>query len=296
MSNTAEFRISYDGPALETHEMDVRELAPALIALNDTLEEINNEINNGHTEISIKVKGTFKTGSFPIDLTVYQHLLPLLNFLGSQPMAGAMNLITLIILLGELIKWVNNRRIKSVIQIDDKTEIQIGEEKKLWPSQVFDLFKNYKVRQGFENFIAKPLSKEGMTSVEFKVREDNPFRITSDEALAFWAPVPEDEFLSENTYEATLQIVNAAFQEGNKWRFTDGAASFFAIIKDNNFIDKVQSSKAHFSKDDILKVKLRKIQFESLDGIKTEYEVVEVLNHRKPGGLQLKMNLPKEDL
>jgi hypothetical protein len=56
--------IAYDGPALDTHEMDVRELAPALLAFSDMFEEANAVLNGDRAKISLNVKGSFKTGSF----------------------------------------------------------------------------------------------------------------------------------------------------------------------------------------------------------------------------------------
>jgi len=43
-SDDMKFRIVYDGPALDTHEMDVRDLAPALLSLSDALEEAGKTI------------------------------------------------------------------------------------------------------------------------------------------------------------------------------------------------------------------------------------------------------------
>jgi len=39
MANSIHFSIKYDGPALQSHQMDIRELTPALIALSNMLEE-----------------------------------------------------------------------------------------------------------------------------------------------------------------------------------------------------------------------------------------------------------------
>ena len=37
----ASFHLIYDGPALANHEMNVRDLAPALLAVGELLEEVN---------------------------------------------------------------------------------------------------------------------------------------------------------------------------------------------------------------------------------------------------------------
>jgi hypothetical protein len=41
MTTTVHFSIKYDGPLLDSYQMDVRELARALIALSNMLEEVN---------------------------------------------------------------------------------------------------------------------------------------------------------------------------------------------------------------------------------------------------------------
>lgn len=43
----AKFQVRYSGPLLADHTMDVRDLAPAMLALGDLIREANNEINEG---------------------------------------------------------------------------------------------------------------------------------------------------------------------------------------------------------------------------------------------------------
>lgn len=73
-TNDMKFRIVYDGPALETHEMNVRDLAPALLSLSDALEEAGKTLYGNKTVVSVKVNASFKAGSFGIDRLPHLHL------------------------------------------------------------------------------------------------------------------------------------------------------------------------------------------------------------------------------
>lgn len=69
------FRITYDGPALESSEMDVRELAPALLAFGDLLDASTRALCGDQVRPQVNVRGSFKTGSFGIDFTLATSLL-----------------------------------------------------------------------------------------------------------------------------------------------------------------------------------------------------------------------------
>ncbi|RZG29069.1 hypothetical protein EXG26_17070, partial [Acinetobacter baumannii] len=66
------FHVVYDGKALEEHLMDVRDLAPAMMAISDLLTHANKEINGDKLEIQLNVKANFKTGCFGIEFV--EHL------------------------------------------------------------------------------------------------------------------------------------------------------------------------------------------------------------------------------
>ena len=51
MSEKETFLISYDGTALASHEMEVRDLAPALLGLADALHEANKLINGNDSKL-----------------------------------------------------------------------------------------------------------------------------------------------------------------------------------------------------------------------------------------------------
>ena len=79
-----------------------------------------------------------------------------------------------------------------------------------------------------------------------------------------------------------LQIESAVFKDGNKWRFSDGASSFFAELTDSAFMARIESGLERFGKGDLLSVDLRRVQSVTDNGLKLEYTVERVLEHRAP--------------
>ena len=68
-NNSVSLILGFDGEALRNHEMDVKELAPALISFAEMIEEADRVLNNGEHKIDIKVKA-FQPGSFEVLLQV----------------------------------------------------------------------------------------------------------------------------------------------------------------------------------------------------------------------------------
>ena len=299
----ASLQIVYDGPALQSSEMEVRDLAPALLALGELFEEANATVNDGRTKLSVSVKGSFKTGSFGIDLGVTQSLIQQAQdlFAGS-PVTAAANLIALLGFTSlttrgvfQLIKWVRNRDITKVeILSDGVVRVFCDQEHFDTEEKVLALFRNWKLRKAFQDVVHKPLQRPGVDY--FAIREpDGDFVAASEtEAENFIAPEQEEERLDESERVASLQLVNIAFRDENKWRFHDGASTFYASIVDPSFLSMIESGDLRFGKGDILKVRLKEIKTLVGDQLKAEHQVLEVLDHRRSGA-QLKLPIQHSD-
>lgn len=312
MSDKATFHLKYDGPALENNEMEVRELAPSLVAIADLLEESNSILNGGSAKVSVNVRGSFKDGSFGIDLTliqdVYQQVIEFFNSEGIVAAAALLQLLGLdartVIKNGliPLIKRIRNRKILRIKKKESTDRVTIivednnGDFEEIETNRnVLRLLKSHKVRKAIEEIVTCPLDRDGVDT--FAVTDEageKSLEVKKTERAYFRAPEPEDEFLGETVTEAYLQIVSLSFKKDNKWRFSRGESVFYATIEDEDFLARVHRNEIRFSKDDILKVRLRIIETLTEKGIDTEHYVEEVMEHRS-AARQLKLPMEEEN-
>lgn len=67
--------IRFDGPALAGHEMDVQDLAPALLALADIIQAANRKFNGDAVSIRVLVDADVEQQCFQLDLSLVQSVL-----------------------------------------------------------------------------------------------------------------------------------------------------------------------------------------------------------------------------
>ena len=102
-----------------------------------------------------------------------------------------------------------------------------------------------------------------------------------DQVEAAWfVPVAKESPVSENVVTMALILVAPVFQDGNKWRFSDGSASFAATIEDETFLVRVNNGE-RFGKGDVLTVEMRIVQTRTASKIGVERTVQRVLEHRE---------------
>jgi len=296
MTNTVHFTIKYDGPALENHQMDVRELAPALMALSNMLEEANKVAFPDSGSVKVHVQGNFKGGSFGVNLIAIQGITDQIVAILSGPHSSAFsNLMAILEAIGliggsgygliGLLKWLRGRKPTS-IQISDNQYIFEVIESNFSETFAVDfitgkLYQSRLVRKELA-LVVKPLERDGIhlfasgkdgKTSEVIEKEDTPcFEFTESEEII-------SDIIMENIL---LQIESAAFKDQNKWRFNDGTCSFFGEIADSEFIQEINNGIERFGKGDVLNVDLRRTQFISEKGLKTDYSIVCVHEHRGP--------------
>lgn len=291
MNTPVKFSIKYDGPALANHEMDVRELAPALLALSDLIKAANHALYGEKSDVQINVHGTFKGGSFGIDLTaartVYDAITSLLAGQGPTAAAnllgilGAVGIIQqagggLIALVKKLrsrtpsrIEYQDNQVVLTVIEHDVEEKIVVDlETGKLWQDRT--------VRQSLYQVI-KPLSRDGI-DIFATGRTSTPETVITKEE-SDWFMVDDGAIeLTSHTIEQVCLIESVTFKDDNKWKLNNGT-TFYAVMEDQDFLNKINSGTIRFGKGDRLRVLMKIVQHEKANKIETSYHVTQVLNH-----------------
>jgi len=293
--SNASFQVIYDGPALVGSTIDVRDLAPALLALGEVIEQANATLNDGQTKVALHVRASFKSGSFGIDFSIVQGLLDqALNLFKHTPVASAQELAGYLGFVGStgygiyrgvigLIRWLRGRQIREVVLLENgRVRVVVDDDALETERAAIELLRNFRLRIALEKAIAEPLEKDGIESVAIT---DDPTRgfilIEKRERFYFIAPTADVEELDDRVEHANLQIVSVSFRDDNKWRFSDGSSVFYAAILDDAFSNKVATGDELFAAGDILTVRLRRRQWIAGDTMKSEYEVIEVIDHRR---------------
>lgn len=283
-------RIAYDGTAVKG-QMDVQELAPALMAIGELLQQSNRVLNSDRTKVDVHVKSDFKTGSFEIILEITQSFADQIKFLlNNETSFTALQIVEFIGLsaatsgsLIGLIKWLKGRKINKITIENGNCKVETTEDYDVIvvSEDIINLYRDTGVRKSLKNTL-KPLQQEGIDS--FIVKEDGKAitEIKKNEGVYFEVPDLPDEKIIDTMSRVACKIIGVFFEEGLKWRLYDGENKINALIKDEDFLRALDKGAVAFTKGDILEIELRTIQWKTKDGLKKEHEVIKVLKHHKP--------------
>lgn len=278
------FTVKYDGPALADHEMDIALLAPALLGMQKVLDELVTVSSGNEYKASLKMKGNAIAGSIEIELLIQavsnsQNLKDLVvSFFNTKEVVASCNFIALMGGLFALVKKFGPAKPKKIETLENgDIKIQIKNEIVIVNQYVYKVYNNFEVREAIYKTV-KPLEEEGIETFKILDGTKEIAQVDKEYVGRFIPPSVQDRLLvnEEVTY---LQIVKVSFNMNNKWEFTQGDNKISANIIDSDFINKVQNRTVSFYDGDILKVRLQKEQYQTKGKLKTNYLILEVLEH-----------------
>ena len=276
--------------------MDVRDLAPALLAIGRLCERANSVLNENRAEVSVKVRSNFKTGSFELHIDVTQKLIEEVTrflFAHKDQITTAKELLETIGLVAtgvavpsaglfKLIKWLKGRKATKTtvlengntrIYVDNSTNIYIDANPK-----AVRLYNDEGIRQASLD-VVKPLETSGIDT--FEIREKTGtidiFKREDLPSFANLSITPSEIPLIENERDAALVVIKPSFDEDLKWMFSDGEARFSATMMDTDFLNKLSNSQISFTKGDVLVVHICTKSYQTPTGIRTEHKINKVL-------------------
>jgi len=278
------FSIAYDGEPVAEGSIDARDLAPALLAFADLLDEAAPLIDPNLPRISLRVQPNFKEGSFEVYLEVanlYSKFVSLFSGADAQAWSAFFQIVGIAGAVGifQLLRRSKGRKpTKVTFQHTETVTVTFeGEEPLTLDARVWKLFQNLRARKAIERIVA-PLLERGYAL--FQIRHDGKetFHLTEAEAPYLRAP-EEHEGETSSEAETRLVIVAPSFNAENKWRVSDGARTIYVAIQDEAFQRSVQQGAEAFRKGDTLHVTLRTTQWLEEGKLQAAYAVVKVHHH-----------------
>ena len=195
-STQAHLNAVYEGPSLADGSMNVRDLAPALMAVGSFFDEANRIANGDHASISVNVQAT-SPGSFEIAFEVIQNV-GATNTL----QAGVGDFISTAADLKELliggsvtatagIIWLIKTlrgRTPHVEKINTALyKLTVDDETYEVPLRLLRMYRETSIRRNIEDMV-KPLNESGIDKFSFREKGRTVQEVTESDVPAFAVP------------------------------------------------------------------------------------------------------------
>jgi hypothetical protein len=206
----ANFKIIFRGSAVDDGEIDVRDLAPALLALGDVFQAASDVLNGDRVKTVVRVKAT-EQACFEVDLSIAQTakdaIASLLTYASENKdgIAAATELAELILKAGTgfaalsgglfaLLKFLKGRKADKIEKRASEVHVHIGDNYFVTNNRTIELAENVSVREGARKF-ASVLNNTGIDSISIKPQGEPEEIYTKHDLPSFELPPPIEEQL-----------------------------------------------------------------------------------------------------
>ena len=185
--------------------------------------------------------------------------------------------------LFQLLKAIAGRKVTHVSLGESDVTVSVQDEAFKISYHTYKLMRHLGVRGAIEQ-IAHVFRDESVTQVVVKDRATGKVTasISRDEAKFFEMPEIDEVVLVDDVRTQALMLPSS-FRDDQIWTFFDGEQTIRARMGDKNFLRVIDNGVFRLNPDDILIVKLHVRTLQTVSGLVSDYEVVKVLDHRKPG-------------
>jgi hypothetical protein len=289
--------IRYDGPALATHEMDVQDLAPALLALADIIQIANKKFNGTEANIKVLVNADVEQRCFMIDVSLVQSFLDQAKgFLGTDHVKTAYDIAQWVGLLGggaaglfQLLKFLrNSRKSDAPVQIQNggggNVIITGNGNTIVVPQQTYQLAQDPRVVEKAKA-VLRPLQNEGYETLAFLADNNEVFEVTKSEAEAIDAlssePLSKIPTESVSQIRGEVRIKSAQYEGGAQWALLWNGRAINAEMVDlaSEWVVQFQENRISAPPNSILDVSMSetaKLDTQGLIVGKPSYRVLQV--------------------
>ena len=282
-SDFVEFTVKFNGEAVESNEMDAEELATSLFGISAILEESNTILNGQYSKMLVKVRSSFRPGSFIVDIatfftsdgiTAIVHIGSLIGFIG-----GASTLIW-------FFRRTKGEKILTKNQVQGnnyEVTVKNSDSPTIINGDVLVLYENASVREALRK-VTYPLNNKGISDITFLKNGKECEKISRDEREYFTLLDKEDIDMKEDIDDFLITQSNfEGKQTGWRVSFGDSALSdkksndFPVKILDEDFLQKVKEQKIIISNEGtIIKARYKKTT-QKLERLTVSWEVLEIL-------------------
>jgi hypothetical protein len=284
-----EFSVKFTGPTLENHTIDVRILAPSLLALADALKSAQKELSPDSPAPAIEIKAT-RPGSFDVALVATTTFLQeAVSLFSGEPVTAFLNATG----IASLLAWA----MKILVKIHQhgkpthQTPLESGDVNLEWadgttmtvPANSVKLVGHPETRKHLKDFV-DPVNEEGFDSLDLKTKASS-VTVKPDDLPAFEIPDVPDREETSSIRRTILRISQPTLNGSYVWRVNDGTNTFTASMEDENFQRAIKDGTERFGDGDQLIVDLKEVQFTRADGsLRTDRKIVKVYDHTRPPG------------
>ena len=270
-----ELTLSFDGPALQNHEMDVATLASSLVSFKELTEHVSRQVNGRKFEVAVKVKGGFRQGSFIVTLLV--------DSMGAI-LPQAPGILSSVVNLINIFKFLRGQPYKVITKTPSHTAIRncMGHEAYFNNSTVImaDRVEIKKIVANFARPINGGINKIALTPTDLEIEGT---RIAAEDRESFL--LPEDDAVEVEETTCDLEVLSPNLDgKSSNWRFyaPEDDVEFSATMIDEEFLSDVRDSKYSFQRGVMLNVALTTTKKKVNQRKRTERTITSVLDYTRP--------------